>query len=344
LTGRKPARKTSPPPLPSRILVTGGAGFIGSNFIHHLLHTRSGADARCCPDTAHYGVRSDAKDLRVLNLDALTYAGNPANLKGIDHLKGYSFAKADITDAAAVETAFKAFRPELVVHFAAESHVDRSIEAGEVFTRTNVVGTQVLLDAARRHDVAGFVHVSTDEVYGSIAEGSATEGSPLRPSSPYSASKAASDLLALAHHHTYGLPVAVTRCTNNYGPRQHPEKLIPKAIALARQGKPVPIYGSGRQVRDWLYVKDHCTAVEHVAALRRWGEVFNVAGRCEKTNLEVVGEVLDRAGSRAGLERVGDRPGHDLRYCLDDAKLRSHGWAPRVELARGLAWALESAP
>jgi dTDP-glucose 4,6-dehydratase len=319
-----------------RLLVTGGAGFIGSNFIHHVFHRWAGADSICCPDAARYQTGAHHPDLRILNLDALTYAGNPTNLSGVDRLKGYSFVRADITDAGAVESAFRSFQPDFVVHFAAESHVDRSIEAGEVFTRTNVVGTQVMLDAARRHDVDGFVHVSTDEVYGSIETGSATEDFPLRPSSPYAASKAASDLMALSHHHTYGLSLVVTRCTNNFGPRQHPEKLIPKALLFAREGKPIPIYGSGQQVRDWLYVKDHCEAILHVAGLKRWGEVFNIAGRCEMTNLEVVRSILEVAPSRGAYANVADRPGHDARYSLDDSRLRASGWSPRFEFGEGL--------
>ena len=325
-----------------RVLVTGGAGFIGSNLVHHLLHSGAGAPAKCCPDQAAYPA-APVEGLQVLNLDSLTYAGDPAKLRGVDGHKAYSFRKVDITDSAAVEETFRSFRPDLVLHLAAESHVDRSIAGGEVFTRTNVVGTQVLLDAARRHDVKGFVHVSTDEVYGSIAEGSAHEGSPLAPSSPYSASKAGSDLVALAHRHTYGLPVTVTRCTNNYGPRQHPEKLVPKAIQLARAGKKIPIYGSGKQVRDWLYVKDHCAALWHVAGLKRWGETYNIAGGREMTNLDIVGVILRQAGRGPdGVEFVADRPGHDFRYSLDDAKLRATGWAPRVGFDQGIRHTLES--
>lgn len=331
-----------------RILVTGGAGFIGSNYIHHLLHAKAGAPATCCPDQARYGCGGQPQDLEVLNLDLLTYAGNPAYLKGIDHLPSYRFSKTDIGDAAAVGRLLKGFEPDAIVNFAAESHVDRSIESGDVFVRTNVLGTQVLLDAARRADVPAFLHVSTDEVYGSIREGSFKEGDPYHCGSPYAASKAGADLLALAHHNTYGLPVTVTRCTNNYGPRQHPEKLLPKMIQLASQGKPLPIYGSGLNVRDWLYVKDHCAAIHHVLGLRKWGEAFNVGARDEKTNLEVVRRVLNALGKPESLiTYVKDRPGHDWRYSLDDSKLRATGWSPRTGFEDGfrdtVAWNLAHA-
>lgn len=321
-----------------RVLVTGGAGFIGSTFVHHLLHSRAGAPAPCCPDQVRYPAREADPDLRVLNVDKLTYAADPANLAGVDGHPAYSFARVDVADAAAVEQAFRSFEPDAVVHFAAESHVDRSIEAGEVFVRTNVLGTQVLLDAARRHDVGAFLHVGTDEVYGSREEGSFTEADPLHAASPYSASKAGSDLLVLAHHTTYGLPATVTRCTNNYGPRQHPEKLLPKAIVHAMADRSIPLYGTGRNVRDWLYVRDHCTALEAVLGLRDWGAVYNVAGRDERPNVEVVHEVLRRLGKPESLiEYVRDRPGHDWRYSLDDSRLRATGWAPRTAFGQGLS-------
>jgi dTDP-glucose 4,6-dehydratase len=335
--------KTAPVRCPvapgARILVTGGAGFIGSNYVHHMLHQRAGVAAPCCPDEAHYTGRPD--DVRILNVDKLTYAGDPANLRGVDGDRRYQALKADVTDAAAMEKAVRDFQPDVLVHFAAESHVDRSIEAGDVFVRTNVLGTQVLLDAARRHDVGQFLHVSTDEVYGSRATGSFREGDPFHTSSPYSASKAGADLLVQAHHATYGLRATITRCTNNYGPRQHPEKLLPKMIALASRDEALPIYGSGLQVRDWLYVKDHCAAIEAVLALRDWGGVYNVAARDERTNLDVVRRVLQALGKPESLVRhVQDRPGHDWRYSLDDGKLRGKGWAPRVQFEEGLGHAL----
>ncbi|HUR62080.1 MAG TPA: dTDP-glucose 4,6-dehydratase [Candidatus Thermoplasmatota archaeon] len=324
----------------TRLLVTGGAGFIGSNYVHHVLHSQAGAPAAgCCPDHARYG--SAAKpdpDLRLLNVDKLTYAGDPANLKGVDGHAAYKLAKVDITDAAAIEATFREFQPEVVVHFAAESHVDRSIEAGDVFVKTNVLGTQTLLDAARRHDVGQFLHVSTDEVYGSRVTGSFKETDGFHTASPYSASKAGSDLLVLAHHTTYGLKASITRCTNNYGPRQHPEKLLPKVVSLAVQDKPLPIYGSGMNVRDWLYVKDHCAAIDTVLALKDWGGIYNVGARDEKPNLEVVRTVLRTLGKPESLiTYVKDRPGHDWRYSLDDSKLRARGWAPRTRFGEGLS-------
>lgn len=324
----------------TRVLVTGGAGFIGSNYIHHVLHSRGNAEATCCPDHARYTGAATTRDpdLRLLNMDKLTYAGDLANLKGVDGNKAYAHAKVDIADPVEVEKTFKAFQPETIVHFAAESHVDRSIEAGDVFVRTNVLGTQTLLDAARRHDVGQFLHVSTDEVYGSRPTGSFKETDGFHTASPYSASKAGSDLLVLAHHTTYGLKASITRCTNNYGPRQHPEKLLPKIITLALADKPLPIYGTGMNVRDWLYVKDHCAALDVVLGLKDWGGIYNIGARDEKPNLDVVKTTLRRLGKPESLIRfVQDRPGHDWRYSLDDRKLRAHGWAPRTSFSEGLS-------
>ena len=316
--------------------MTGGAGFIGSNFVHHLFHMRGAPHAGCCPDHARYGT-APGEPFHVLNVDKLTYAGDPAYLAGVDKLPTYRFARADICDTAAMDALFREFRPEAVVHFAAESHVDRSIEAGDVFAMTNVVGTQTLLDAARRHDVGQFVHVSTDEVYGSIERGSYKETDRLHAASPYSASKAGSDLLVLAHHTTYGLPAVITRCTNNYGPRQNPEKLLPKVITRALADQKLPIYGTGMNVRDWLYVKDHCTGILRAMEQRRWGEVYNIGASEERPNLEVVREVLKRLEKPETLiEFVKDRPGHDWRYSLDSGKLRALGWAPKVLFAEGL--------
>jgi dTDP-glucose 4,6-dehydratase len=322
----------------TRLLITGGAGFIGSNYVHHVLHSRANVPAACCPDHARYDGGRPDPDLKLLNVDKLTYAGDPANLKGVDGSEVYRHAKVDITDAAAIERTFKEFQPDIVVHFAAESHVDRSIEAGDVFVKTNVLGTQTLLDAARRHDVGQFLHVSTDEVYGSRETGSFRETDGLHTASPYSASKAGSDLLVLAHHTTYGLKATITRCTNNYGPRQHPEKLLPKVISLARQDKPLPIYGTGMNVRDWLYVKDHCTALDVVLGLRDWGGIYNIGASDEKPNLEVVRAVLARLGKPESLITfVPDRPGHDWRYSLDSSKLRAKGWRPRTRFEEGLS-------
>jgi dTDP-glucose 4,6-dehydratase len=300
-----------------KVLVTGGAGFIGSNYVHHAL--------------------SKDPTLDLLNVDAMTYAASERNLKGVYEHDGYRFLQADVADAEAMAEAFREFKPERVVHFAAESHVDRSIEAGDVFVRTNVLGTQTLLDAARRHDVEAFVQIGTDEVYGSLDQGSFMEEDPLRPSSPYSASKAAADLMALAHHRTYGTPVVVTRCTNNYGPRQHQEKLIPKVIANALNDEPIPVYGTGRNVRDWLFVGDHCRAIDFVLHSKAWGKVFNISGQDERENLDVVRLILSRLGKPESLiQMVDDRPGHDWRYSVDDGRIRALGWTPETRFEDGI--------
>lgn len=322
-----------------RILVTGGAGFIGSNLIHHLAH-KNGAPSPCCPwNTAGRYPREPNDFWEILNLDALTYAANIANLEGITTSQCQS-RRINVCDAPAVQDAVANFKPDAIFHLAAESHVDRSIAAGEVFARTNVLGTQVMLDAARRNDVAAFIHVSTDEVYGSVAQGSVDENGPLLPSSPYAASKAASDLLVQAHRKTYGLSTCTTRCTNNYGPRQHPEKLIPKMIGLAKSNKRLPIYGSGQQRRDWLHVADHCEALFHLLNAAQWGETFNIAGQNEQTNLEIAARVVRLAGG-GQVEHVADRPGHDYRYSVDDSKLRSLGWSPRIGFEEGLKETVE---
>jgi dTDP-glucose 4,6-dehydratase len=292
------------------LLVTGGAGFIGASYVARRLATT--AD-------------------RVVVLDALTYAGNLESLAPVERHPGYRFVRGDVRDADVVDRVMREERPELVVHFAAESHVDRSILGPRVFTETNVLGTHVLLDAARAHGVRRFLQVSTDEVYGSLgAEGAFTETSPLAPSSPYSASKAAADLLCLSYHRTFGLDVVVTRCSNNYGPHQFPEKLIPLMIINALESKPLPVYGDGRQVRDWLHVHDHCAAIDRVLADGRAGEVYNVGGNNERFNLDVVHLVLDHLGAPRSLVRhVADRPGHDRRYAIDATKLESElGWRP----------------
>lgn len=321
-----------------RILITGGAGFIGSNFIHHLLHAGGlGDSTACCPDAGRPPSTTKPSDLQILNVDKLTYAGSLRNLDGVRDLPAYRFAKTDICDAAAVAQLVQEFAPETILHFAAESHVDRSIESGLDFARTNVVGTQALLEAARREGVPRFVHVGTDEVYGSTPDASFLESDSLAPSNPYSASKAGSDLLVLAHHRTYGMNTTVVRCTNNYGPRQHPEKLIPKTITQAMKNQPVPVYAQGTNVRDWLYVRDNCAAIETVLRAGAAGEIYNVAGRNERPNLEVVKTVLRMMGKPDSLiQFVPDRPGHDFRYSLNDDKLRALGWAPRVRLEEGL--------
>ena len=304
------------------ILVTGGAGFIGSNFVHLLAEQRP--------------------DWRVINLDALTYAGNLENLVSIEKSPGYTFVHGDIREQADVSRAFDACAeggPVSVVHFAAESHVDRSIESSLPFVTTNVVGTQVLLDEARARSVERFVHVSTDEVYGSLgAEGAFTEGTPLAPSSPYSASKTASDLLVRAACHTHGFPGIITRCSNNYGPYQFPEKLIPLMIANARADKPLPVYGDGMNVRDWLFVVDHCEAILAVLEQGAPGEVYNIGGNNEFPNIEIVRRILlELERPESLITYVKDRPGHDRRYAIDASKIeRELGWRPRFDFETAL--------
>jgi dTDP-glucose 4,6-dehydratase len=302
-----------------KILVTGGAGFIGSCFVRLALQERWAE--------------------QLVNLDKLTYAGNLENLKPVANLPGYRFVQVDICDAAAIDKVFVEERPDAVVHFAAESHVDRSIHSPSAAVQTNVNGTFVLLDTARRHNLARFVHVSTDEVYGSIdPPHEADENHPLRPSSPYSASKAGSDLLALSFFTTYKLNVSVTRASNNYGPYQFPEKLIPLVISNALEDKPLPIYGDGQQVRDWLYVEDHCRAVFSVLEKGDPGEIYNVGGNCSLPNREVVERILRAtAKPRSLMTRVVDRPGHDRRYALTNKKLSSKtGWQPQMNFDQGL--------
>ncbi|HET6413028.1 MAG TPA: dTDP-glucose 4,6-dehydratase [Anaeromyxobacter sp.] len=301
------------------VLVTGGAGFIGSNLVRLLLEER--------PDS------------RVVVLDKLTYAGNPENLAGLDANSRYRFVRGDICNGELVGQLWREEHIEAVFHLAAESHVDRSILEPAVFIDTNVRGTQVLLEAAREFGVSRLVHVSTDEVYGSLgATGAFTEESPLAPSSPYSASKAGSDLLALAYAHTYGLPVVVTRCSNNYGPYQFPEKLIPLMIANALRDLPLPVYGDGLNVRDWIHVEDHVRGL--VAALERGkpGQVYNFGGESERRNIDIVREVLGLLGKPESLIRlVKDRPGHDRRYAMNAGKARANlEWAPRRTFEQGL--------
>lgn len=300
------------------MLITGGAGFIGSNFIRHMLAEH--------PDTP------------IVNLDTLTYAGNPESLRDVADNPNYTFVQGDICDPGAVAAVFSHHPIETVVHFAAESHVDRSIADGAAFVRTNVLGTFTLLDYALKHGVRRFIHVSTDEVYGSTPEGSFVETDNLNPSSPYSASKAGSDLLARSFFITHGLPVIVTRCTNNYGPYQFPEKLIPLFATNLLEGKKVPVYGTGRNVRDWLYVLDHCRAIDFILQYGEPGEVYNIGGGAEKTNLEITEKILELLGKdESMIEYVPDRKGHDFRYSLDFGKLRALGWEPAYTFDDALA-------
>ena len=264
---------------------------------------------------------------QIINLDKLTYAGNLANLKDVENNPNYSFAQGDICDLGVVNEVMKTV--DQVVHFAAESHVDRSIEDGSVFVRTNVLGTNTLLQSALVNNIKKFIHISTDEVYGSIKKGSFTEKDNLNPSSPYSSSKAGSDLLALSYYTTYRLPVCVTRCTNNFGPYQYPEKLIPFFISRLMEGKKVPVYGTGLNIRDWIYVEDHCSAVDFVLHNGKSGEIYNIDGGNELTNLEITHSLLKMLGKdESSIEYVKDRKGHDFRYSLDGSKLEKMGGSP----------------
>ena len=304
------------------LLVTGGAGFIGSNFIF-------------------YWLRHHPED-RVVCLDKLTYAGNLATLAPVMDHPNFRFVRGDICDRTAVKRLFEEEQPQAVINFAAESHVDRSIQAPEVFLQTNVLGTQVLLDACCAHGGVRFHQVSTDEVYGDLPLDRPdllfTEESPLRPSSPYSASKAGADLLTLAYCRTYGLPVTVSRCSNNYGPYQFPEKLIPRMIVRALAGKTLPVYGGGENVRDWLHVDDHCAALDAILQRGVAGEVYNIGGRSERTNLEIVGLICHRLDvPPEQVVHVADRKGHDKRYAIDSGKLSSQlGWQPQVSFDQGM--------
>jgi dTDP-glucose 4,6-dehydratase len=303
-----------------KLLVTGGAGFIGSCFVRMAL--------------------AEGRASEVVVYDKLTYAGNLENLEPVSKHPGFSFIQADICDRESVEHALTNHKPDAVVHFAAESHVDRSIHSPAPAIQTNFVGTFTLLEAARRHSVPRFLHVSTDEVYGSIDEpNEADENYPLRTSSPYSASKGGSDLLALSYFTTYKLNLTVTRASNNYGPYQFPEKLIPLMISNALEDKPLPVYGDGLQVRDWLYVEDHCRAIFAALLEGHPGEIYNVGGSCSLPNIEVIRRILQATGKPDNLIlRVADRPGHDRRYALTNQKLTAEtGWAPKKRFDEGLA-------
>ncbi|WP_434749234.1 dTDP-glucose 4,6-dehydratase [Paenibacillus amylolyticus] len=301
-----------------KLLVTGGAGFIGSNFLLYMLR--------------------EHPNYEIINVDALTYAGNLENLQSIESNPQYTFIKADIADLQQMENIF-AQGIDMVVNFAAESHVDRSILAPDVFVRTNVMGTQVLLDAAKKYQITKFVQVSTDEVYGSLGPtGLFTEETPLAPNSPYSASKAGGDLLVRAYHETFGLPVNITRCSNNYGPFQFPEKLIPLIISRALKDEAIPVYGDGLNIRDWLYVEDHCRAIDLVIHQGKSGEVYNIGGNNERTNIHIVETVLQQLSKPSSLiQYVQDRPGHDRRYGIDPTKLENElGWKPVHNFETGI--------
>ena len=274
-------------------------------------------------------------DYRIINLDKLTYAGNPDNLMDVENNPNYSFVCGDICNMDVVNKVMQ--RVDQVVHFAAESHVDRSIDDGSVFVRTNVLGTYTLLESALKHDIKRFIHISTDEVYGSINDGSFKETDLLVPSSPYSSSKAGSDLLAQSYYITHGLPVIITRCTNNFGPYQYCEKLIPLFATNLIEGQKVPVYGTGQNVRDWIYVLDHCKAIDFVLHNGNIGETYNIGGGSEKTNLEITEKILEILGKDVSMIKyVEDRAGHDLRYSLDCSKLRRLGWAPEYDFDEAL--------
>lgn len=314
------------------IIVTGGAGFIGSNFIRYMMNKYPG--------------------YRIVCVDVLAYAGNLANLNGLMEEPEFRFVELDICDRAGVYQLFEEEHPDMVVNFAAESHVDRSIEIPEVFLRTNIIGTEVLMDACRTYGMVRFHQISTDEVYGDLPlehpELLFTEDSPIRPSSPYSASKASADLLVMAYHRTYGLPVSISRCSNNYGPYQFSEKLIPLMIANAFADMPLPVYGTGENVRDWIYVEDHCKAIDLILHHGKAGEVYNVGGNTEKTNLEIVKSICAELGkSESLITFVEDRKGHDLRYAIDSTKIRKElGWVPESDfeemLKKTIHWYLEN--
>ena len=306
------------------ILITGGAGFIGSNFVRWML--------RYHPDD------------RVMNVDKLTYAGNLENLEDVEDNPRYTFVKADICNRQSMESLLQRSPISVIVNFAAESHVDRSILGGAEFIETNVAGTSVLLELAREYQVKRFIQVSTDEVYGSLgSEGRFTERTPLHPNSPYSASKASADLLALAHHHTFGLPVIVTRCSNNYGPYQFPEKLIPLMIVNAIHDKPLPVYGDGLNVRDWLHVTDHCAAIDAVLQKGEAGHVYNIGGNNEWRNIDIVKLILGHLGKSESLIKfVKDRLGHDRRYAIDSSRIEAElGWRPSYTFERGIKETVE---
>jgi len=313
----------------NNILLTGGAGFIGSNFINYFL--------------------DEHRDYNIVNLDKLTYAGNLENLVTSEGKKNYHFVKGDITNAELVNSLFQRYNINYVINFAAESHVDRSILGSEIFFRSNVLGTNILLEAARKFNVEKFVQISTDEVYGSLgAEGLFKEDTPLHPNSPYSASKASADMMAMAFYHTYGLPVVITRCSNNYGPFQFPEKLIPLMIINSLNGKKLPVYGDGMNIRDWIYVTDHNKAIELVVEKGKIGEVYNIGASTEMPNIEIVKLILNKLGKPEDMiDYVKDRLGHDRRYAIDSSKIKNElGWEPLFSfeeaISKTIVWYIDN--
>lgn len=316
------------------IIVTGGAGFIGGNFMHYMVNTY--------PDD------------NIICVDCLTYAGNLETLEPIKDKKNYKFIKEDITNREGIYKIFENEKPDIIINFAAESHVDRSVETPEIFINTNILGTQVLMDACRKYGIKRFHQVSTDEVYGDLplerTDLFFTETTPIHTSSPYSASKAGADLLVLAYHRTYKLPITISRCSNNYGPYHFPEKLIPLMISRALNNEKLPVYGDGKNVRDWLYVLDHCKAIDLIVRKGKDGEVYNIGGHNEKSNLDVVKTILKLLGKNEdGIEFVKDRPGHDLRYAIDPTKIETElGWKPEYNFDKGIEktidWYLNNKP
>lgn len=310
-----------------KIVVTGGAGFIGSNFINLMLKLHP--------------------SYKIICIDALTYAGNLKNLENAFKNDHFKFIKMDIRDRASIDTLFKNEKPDIIVNFAAESHVDRSIENPSIFLETNIIGTSVLLDACHKYGIKRFHQVSTDEVYGDLPLDRPdlffTEETPIKPSSPYSSSKSAADLLVLSYYRTYQLPVSISRCSNTYGPYQFPEKLIPLMFINAQNNKPLPVYGKGINVRDWLYVDDHNRAIDLILHEGKVGDIYNIGGHNEKSNIEIVRMILDKLGKSESLIRfVTDRKGHDLRYAIDSTKIQQQlGWKPEVSFDRGLDMTIE---
>jgi dTDP-glucose 4,6-dehydratase len=303
-------------------VITGGAGFIGSNFIYYMLSKRP--------------------DARIVCFDSLTYAGHKETLENAMSNGNFSFVKGDITDTAAVDLLFEKFAPDVIVNFAAESHVDRSIDDPGLFLRTNIIGTQVLLEVCKKHKISRFHQVSTDEVYGELPVDRKdllfTENTPLDPHSPYSVSKTAADLLALSYFRTYGVPVTISRCSNNYGPYQFPEKLIPVMILKALADESLPVYGNGKNIRDWLWVDDHCSAIDAIIEKGKHGEIYNIGGNTELTNIDIVKLIIKKLDKPESLIKyVADRPGHDLRYAIDAGKIKEHlGWTPSKTFADGI--------